>query len=1166
MKSANDSDTGSLSTSAEREDPHVSIEDKIGSPAPPCLIPVGTDIITPEMLPMVRLEQHHIDAIVNTVPGFAANIQDIYPLSPAQEGVLFHSFLDTQRDPYLLSTLFELDSRAQVTRLIDSVQRLVDRHDILRSAVHWEQLPCPVQVVYRRAKLSVEELSVDPNRDVLDEISTRIARSLRMIDLRRAPLVRMEFVGGHDGRWYASLQFHHLACDDVTWRAALEEVMRWYEGCERELREPLAYRDYVSEALSYSKSRDAEVFFQAKLGEIVEPTAPFGILDVHGDGLCAQEAHQVVENNLARRIRAQAQRMEVSPARLFHAAWALVVAHTSGRNDIVYGTVLLSARRGHRGEQLMLGISINTLPLRLQLKGLSAEELVRHTHSELIALLYYRNVSLISAQKCSGMTGSAPLFTALLNYRHREPNSKFPPADSALPRIILQRGARTNYPIAISVDDLGKDFALIAHTDPRIDPKRVTQYLHTAMQSLVEALEQSSQTSMLSWPIMPVEEWRRVIHLFNGPNLAFTQDKLIHQLYEEHARSKPAAVAVQYGGQAFTYAELNERANKLARYLRGKGIGSDHLVAICVERSLEMVVGLLGILKAGGAYVPLDPKYPAERLCHMLLDAAPRVLLTHKTVCPEVSARATEVIRLDSDWDEIAKQPSHDLDSAKLNLHSAQLAYVIYTSGSTGKPKGVMIEHRHVTRLFAATAQLFDFNDHDVWTLFHSFAFDFSVWELWGALLHGGRVVIVPYSTTRSPQECYRLICAEAVTVLNQTPSAFAQLIDAQKHSGESQHSLRVVIFGGEALELRTLRPWVERNGADTPQLVNMYGITETTVHVTYRPPLAREEIESERSSPIGRPIADLRAYLLNDHSQPVPIAVAGEMYIAGAGVARGYLGRPELTAERFLPDPFSEDQPQARMYKTGDLGLWRSDGTLEYLGRNDHQVKIRGFRIELGEIEARLAQYPEVKDAIVVAAEGISGEKRLVAYVIAKDTCAAEDNLRAESLRTHVRAALPEYMVPSAFVFLKNWPLTPNGKLDRRALPQPDLTAYVSQHYEPPSGEIEHAVAAVWQEVLHLDRVGREDNFFELGGHSLLAMQVTARLYSSLAVLTPVRLLFDFPILRELSSQVEELCRNNLRDAIAETESDKLIEAVMSMPEDEVQKLLQQISEERHP
>src|SRR6185312_272393 len=452
---------------------------------------------------------------------------------------------------------------------------------------------------------------------------------------------------------------------------------------------------------------------------------------------------------------------------------------------------------------------------------------------------------------------------------------------------------------------------------------------------------------------------------------------------------------------------------------------------------------------------------------------------------------------------------------------SKHLAYVIYTSGSTGQPKGVMVEHMNVARLFTATAAWFHFSDKDVWSLFHSYAFDFSVWEIWGALLYGGRLVVVSRETARSPQAFYKLVCQERVTILNQTPSAFRQLISAQGERGKAPR-LRHVIFGGEALDVASLKPWYEQNNGGPARLINMYGITETTVHVTYRP---LEQVDTERrsgNSPIGCRIPDLRVYILDSNREPVPVGVVGEMYVGGAGVARGYLNRPELTAEKFIKNPFTDD-PNGRMYRTGDLGRWLADGNIEFVGRNDNQVKIRGFRIELGEIEARLAEHPEVREAVVLAREDTVGEKRLVAYYTASGIGETEAaSVGAEQLRAHLSAVLPDYMVPAAYVRMERLPLTPNGKLDRKALPAPEQEAYAVRGYEAPVGEIETKLAAVWAEVLKLEKVGRHDNFFDLGGHSLLAVRVVSRLQQVLSVEVAIRDLFAHTELADLARHLQ--------------------------------------------
>ncbi|HEU0052543.1 MAG TPA: amino acid adenylation domain-containing protein, partial [Longimicrobium sp.] len=601
-----------------------------------------------------------------------------------------------------------------------------------------------------------------------------------------------------------------------------------------------------------------------------------------------------------------------------------------------------------------------------------------------------------------------------------------------------------------------------------------------------------------------LEEWTRTAE--------YPADRCLHELFEARASGTPEAVAVVYGDGSLTYRELNERANRLAHHLRRRGVGPEARVGICLERSLEMVVGILAVLKAGGAYVPLDPAYPAERLAFALSDAGvPVVLAREKARATLTVPEGVELISLDGAAEEIAAESAENPESG---AGPDSLAYVIYTSGSTGAPKGALIEHRNVARLFTATDAWFGFGPDDVWSLFHSYAFDFSVWELWGALLYGGRVVVVPFEVSRDPEAFHALVRREGVTVLNQTPSAFRQFMRADAERG-GELALRVVVFGGEALEPASLREWVERRGAETPRLVNMYGITETTVHVTYRP-LGRDDVFGGSGSPIGRAIPDLRLYVLDPARRPVPIGVPGELYVGGAGVARGYLNRPELTAERFVDDPFAP----GRLYRTGDRVRWREDGTLEYLGRLDEQVKIRGFRIELGEIEVRLAEHPEVREAVVLAREDVPGDRRLVAYVVGA--------VEADALRAHLRQGLPEYMLPSAFVALDRLPLTANGKVDRKALPAPE-PASAEDRYVAPRTPVEEVLAGIWAEVLRLERVGVEESFFDLGGHSLMATRVVSRVRAVFAVELPLRALFEGPTVAELALRVEEMRRAEL-------------------------------------
>jgi amino acid adenylation domain-containing protein len=573
------------------------------------------------------------------------------------------------------------------------------------------------------------------------------------------------------------------------------------------------------------------------------------------------------------------------------------------------------------------------------------------------------------------------------------------------------------------------------------------------------------------------------------------------ELFERQADRSPGAVAVVSGDRRLTYRELNERSNRLAHHLRKRGVGPNVLVGLCVDRSADLVVALLGILKAGGAYVPVDPNYPKGRREHILGDARVKVLVTEPPLTEGLRGSGPEVVCLAADSTAIAAESPANLGR---RTGPDDLAYAIYTSGSTGRPKGSPISHGNVLRLFAATQPWFAFGPEDVWTLFHSFAFDFSVWELWGALFHGGRLVVVPHSVSRAADKFYELLRRERVTVLNQTPSAFRALMGVEETRGVKDLALRLVIFGGEALDLVSLKPWFARHGDERPRLVNMYGITETTVHVTYRP-LRQGDVEAAPGSVIGVPIPDLQVYLLDARQEPVPPGAVGEIYVGGAGVGRGYLNRPELTARRFLANPFGAD-PGTRLYRSGDLARRLADGGLVYLGRIDHQVKVRGFRVELGEVEAVLGGHPAVREVVVLARESAHGDTRLVAYVVARR------EVTPQELRRHAQRGLPEAMVPS-FVFLEALPLTANGKVDRAALPPPGGEVFRGgAPHRPPRDDLEARLAALWEETLGVGPIGRDDSFFDLGGHSLLAARLFAAVERVCGARLPLAALFRAP------------------------------------------------------
>ncbi|AIV67997.1 D-alanine--poly(phosphoribitol) ligase, subunit 1 [Burkholderia pseudomallei MSHR62] len=1130
---------------------------------PPNRIPADAERIAPEQLTLVRLDQGEIDALVARVDGGATNVQDIYPLVPMQEGMLFHHLLSQQGDAYLESYLLAFRTRERLDRFLSALQQVIDRHDILRTAFFWEGLPHSVQVVQRRATLPLNVVELDPrDGDVGQQLEARYdPRSLR-IDVGRAPLMQVH--AAHDaagGRWLVRLLSHHLAVDHTTLERVIEEARAIEQGRAEDLPRPVPFRNFVAQARLGVSEADHEAYFRAKLGDIDEPTAPFGLLSVQGDGREIAEAARRLKPELSGALRGHARRLGVSAASMMHVAWGLVLSRTTGRQDVVFGTVLFGRMQGGAQSDRSLGLFINTLPVRMRIAQTGVEASVKETHAQLAELMRHEHAPLVLAQRCSGVPAQTPLFTSLLNYRHGLRHR----ADAATPGgddiELLSARERTNYPLTLSVDDLGQDFSLTVQVSGHVDPQRVCAFMETALEQLAQALGEQPQCDIGGLDVLPRSEREQMVYAWNATERDYPIEQCIHQLFEAQVDRKPEAIALTFEGQRLSYAELNARANRLAHYLQARGVGPDRLVALCAERGIEMVVGLLAILKAGGAYVPLDPAYASDRLRGIVEDSQPALVLADavgRAALGELDG-ALPVIDLETDALRWREMPPTNPEVASQHVH--HLAYVIYTSGSTGRPKGVMVEHAQVVRLFGATQAWFGFDERDVWTLFHSHGFDFSVWEMWGALLHGGRLVIVPTEVTRTPSAFFALLCAEGVTVLNQTPSAFQALMSAQEEREEREeaagnieranvvaHRLRYVIFGGEALEPRTLASWYARHGERT-QLVNMYGITETTVHVTYCA-LRAEDAMRLGASPIGVRIPDLQLYVLDARREPVPMGVTGELYVGGAGVARGYLNRPELTRERFIDDPFVAG---GRLYRTGDLARWRTDGRLEYLGRNDFQVKIRGFRIELGEIEAQLAKVAGVREVAVLARDSASEvrdnatehatpnalspspetstataaatatatatatapEKRLVAYYTGDADVAA--------LRAQAAQHLPSYMVPSAYVRLDAWPLTPNGKLDRRALPAPADDAYARAEYEAPRGAKEEALAAIWRELLHVERVSRHDNFFELGGHSLLAVQLVSRLRQALSVEVALSTVFDAPVLSALASRLDD-------------------------------------------
>ncbi|HYN21335.1 MAG TPA: amino acid adenylation domain-containing protein, partial [Thermoanaerobaculia bacterium] len=795
------------------------------------------------------------------------------------------------------------------------------------------------------------------------------------------------------------------------------------------------------------------------------------------------------------------------------AVFSTLLSRASGQDDLAVGTPV--ANRDRPEIEGLIGMFVNTLAVRAELSGdPTFPELLERVRRRMPDLYANQDIPFERVVDELGLPRSlshAPLVQVALVLRSYAPVQRAPLAGIAFESLAVE-AAGAQFDLTLVVTGGEGDLRCHLEYDRDLFDPAAAQRLAQHFNELVQGVASDPGRRLSELPLLSQAERHQLLEWTEGA--AYARELCLHELFAARAAEAPDSIAVKLGDERLTYRELDEASNRLARHLRRQGVGPDIPVGLCVQRSLAMVVGILGILKAGGAYVPLDPDYPKERLAFLLQDALGGndvpVLLTQSDLEDRLPPQARLRRILLDDPEAFAGESPAPLRGL---AQPESLAYVIYTSGSTGRPKGVLISHANVVRLFSATQAWFRFGPGDVWTLFHSSAFDFSVWEIWGALLFGGRLVVVPWWVSRSPDELLDLLQCERVTVLNQTPSAFRQLVRA-----EGDLALRLVIFGGEALDLSALEPWWERYGEGEPRLVNMYGITETTVHVTYRP-VFRDDLRHRHRSPIGRAIPDLQLHLLDSRLRPVPVGAPGEIHVGGAGLARGYQGRPDLTAERFIPDASAgrRGDPGARLYRTGDLGRWLPDGQLEYLGRIDLQVKIRGFRIELGEIEGMLSEHPDVRQAVAFAIR-TAGETALVACVVPREGTCDPAELKRWS-RTH----LPEHMVPAFILSRPELPLLPSGKVDRGALSQLDPASGPESNrtFTAPRGPLEELLADCFAEVLGRGRVSAEESFFDLGGHSLLAVQVVSRLRNFLGIEVPLRVLFEAPTVRGLALAV---------------------------------------------
>ena len=1040
----------------------------------------------------------------------------LFPASSGQKRLWLLDRLEHGSTAYTIPFVVRLHGPLDTRALGGAFSRLVERHEILRTVLEprGEDL---LQRVDQQAPLDVTVHDVASEGDPAARAREMVARLLaEPFDLARGPLLRVIVIRLAPEDHVLAVAMHHCVGDGWSIGVLKRDLGELY-AAEREGRPAalpeleIQYGDFASWEREWLQSGEIErqlSFWRQALDDAparldLATDRPRPVVPSAG----GDRRRRQLDVRLGERVRRYAREQEATVFVVLLAALAALLARQTDQQDVVIGTPVAGR---HRTElEHLIGFFTNTLAIRTRLEDDPPfTELVRRVRARTLDALSNQELPferVVAELKPERTLSHAPIFQVLFTLHHASSSALDLRDLRAVEVIDVERHtAKFDLSFVIVESEAGLRVSCEYATD-LFDGATIDRLLEQ-YEILLEHVVTDPERHVRTVPLIRAAE--RELILEAAAAVAPNQPVgCLHKLFEQQVQRAPHATAVVHEGATLTYRQLDQRANQLAHRLRALGVTCEERVALCLEPSLEMIVAVLAVLKASGAYVPLDPDYPLDRKLFMLEDTQARVLLTTAPLAQHLPERSAVLVCLDADAGSLATEPVTAPDAP---VGPENLAYIIYTSGSTGRPKGVEIEHANVARLFSATSAWFDFGPSDIWALLHSYAFDFSVWEIWGPLLHGGKLVVPPRVTVRSPAALARLLAFERVSVLNATPSLFFSTMDELLAIGENL-ALRTVIFGGEALRPAGLARWFARYGPGGPRLVNMYGITETTVHVTYRPIDAAAV--DRAGSPIGIPIPDLSLYVLDAVGQPVPIGVPGEVHVGGAGLARGYLNRPELTAERFVENPFGP----GRLYRTGDRARRLPDGELDYLGRSDAQVKIRGHRIELGEIEAVLLGHELVAEAAVVAVEAGPGDTRLAAYIVPPAGAPPET---AALLMDHAKAALPAHMMPASIMAVSSLPLTANGKLDRRALPAP--TWGVRRGSTPPRTPTERALADIWCRILRVDAVTVEDSFFELGGHSMLAVSLFATIYERFGVRLPLAILFTGDTLSDLALAID--------------------------------------------
>jgi amino acid adenylation domain-containing protein len=1039
------------------------------------------------------------------------NIQDVYELSHVQQGMLFHTLLSPESGVYFAQVVYALHGALNVQAFAQALQRLVDRHQILRTSFVWDELEKPLQLVHEEVKLPLEQhdwqhLSTEEQDERLEDF-LRDDRA-RGFMLSEAPLMRTTLIRRAEDVYQFILSSHHILLDGWSISLLLKEFSSFYQafcqGQDLQLENGRPYRDYII-WLQQQDLSEAESFWRRYLEGISAPT-PLGMNRISG-GLSGQretgysEQYFYLSTELTATLRSLAQRQRLTLNTILQGAWALLLSRYSGQEEVVFGFTSAGRPAALRGVESMIGLFINTLPIRIQVPSDGTLLLwLNKIQEQQLEVREYEHTPLVQIHGWSSVPRSMALFESIVEFENY-------PIDNLLKKSVAARNpgvqnsriggfGRTNYSLTMCLaEDEGALNATLGYKTERFDDATITRMLEH-FQIILKAIADKPECHLSEINILTPAE-RLQLRAWNETGRDYPRDKCIHHLFEAQAERTPEAAAIVHDEAQLTYGELNRKANQLAHYLQGLGVGPEALVGICVQRSLDMVVALLGVLKTGGAYVALDPGYPAKRLQFMIEDAEVKVLITQRQIVEKIPAGDdAHLVLLDADCQLLASQSTANPNST---VRPENLAYVIYTSGSTGQPKGVAIEHRSSVSLLYWAREVFAPEDLAGVLATTSICFDCSVFELYAPLSWGGKAILA-----ENVLQLPTLHAAGDVTLISTVPSTLFELLRIEG----LPESVRTINLGGETSPDELVARLNQQK--NVRQVLHLYGPTEDTTYTTFH----LVEKNASGALPIGRPVANTVIYILDHHGSPVPPGMPGELYIGGSGLARGYLNRPDLTAEMFIPDILSAE-PGQRIYKTGDLGLHLPDGNIKLLGRLDHQVKIRGYRIELGEIEAVIRSHPGVLESAVLVREDTPGDKKLVAYLVPDE----EQQKSADDLYGFLKEHLPEYLIPSAFVSLDALPRMPNGKLDRGALPTPDSARlYLEKAFVAPRDNLEIQLTNLWEELFDTRPIGVRDNFFDLGGHSLLAVSLISRIQRSFGKRLPLFTLFEEPTVEHLA------------------------------------------------